>query len=158
MRLKVEVNGQEIFSNYMPGDVELLEDLRDMSREQRVVLLEDPTLITYKIDSYTLPSLFIKVLKSLKKNSVVEATSTNISKLRSNFKSPWFDQYLFKEGDTVKFTITLLDAKHTKYFYRNPAAEKLAVIERIKGIAGEFFKIGNYSKAAKIYQRINGFY
>jgi hypothetical protein len=58
----------------------------------------------------------------------------------------------------VKFTITLLDAKHTKYFYRNPAAEKLAVIERVKGIAGEFFKIGNYIKAAKIYQRINGFY
>jgi hypothetical protein len=90
--MKIEVNGEEIFSNYKPGDVELLEDLRDMSREERVALLENPTLITYKIDSYTLPSLFIKVLKSLKKNSVVEVTSTNIIKLKSNFKSPWFDQ------------------------------------------------------------------
>jgi hypothetical protein len=58
----------------------------------------------------------------------------------------------------VKFTITLLDTKHTKYFYRNPAAEKLTVIERVKSIAAEFFKMGNYAKAGKIYQRIIGFY
>ena len=158
VRMKVNVNGHEIFSNYQPGDVELLDDLRDISKEQRVALLEDPSLITYKINSYTLPSLFNKVIKSLKKNSVVEVTSTNITKLKSNFKSEWFDQYEFKEGDTINFTITLLDAKHTKYFYRNSAAEKLVAIKRLKGIAGEFFKLGNYSKAAKIYQRINGFY
>lgn len=85
--MKVNVNGQEIFSNYQPGDVELLDDLRDISKEQRLALLEDPSLITYKINSYTLPSLFNKVIKSLKKNSVVEVTSTNIAKLKSNFKS-----------------------------------------------------------------------
>lgn len=96
VRMKVNVNGHEIFSNYQPGDVELLDDLRDISKEQRVALLKDPSLITYKINSYTLPSLFNKVIKSLKKNSVVEVTSTNITKLKSNFKSEWFDQYEFK--------------------------------------------------------------
>jgi hypothetical protein len=46
VRLKIEVNGQEIYSNYQPGDVELQEDLRGLSKEQRVQLLEDPSLIT----------------------------------------------------------------------------------------------------------------
>ena len=142
--MKVEVNGVEICSNYQPGDVQLLDDLRDMSKEQRKALLEGSSLFTYKINSYTLPSLFNKVIKSLKKNSVVEVTSTNIAKLRSNLKSEWFDQYSFKDGDTIKFTLTLLDAKHTKYFYRNSAAEKLSAIERLKAIAGEFFKLGGY--------------
>lgn len=120
--------------------------------------MEDPSLVTYKIDSYQFPGLLIKLLKSMKKNSVVQLVSTRMDKLRTNFKSEFFDQHSFKDGDSVKFTVTLLDSKHTKYFYRNPVAEKLRLVERFKEIAGNFFKIGNYSKASKIYQRINGFY
>lgn len=28
----------------------------------------------------------------------------------------------------------------------------------MKGIAGQFFKVGNFKKAAKLYQKINGYY
>jgi len=29
---------------------------------------------------------------------------------------------------------------------------------KLKGIAGEFFKLGNHTKAAKIYQKVNGYF
>jgi hypothetical protein len=37
-------------------------------------------------------------------------------------------------------------------------AEKLEVVEQNKYTAGRFFKANNLRKAAKIYQRINGWY
>lgn len=113
----------------------------------------------YRIDDYTLPSLMIKLLKAMKKNQVCEMTTNRVDKLRTNFKSKLFDQYsVFKEGDTVKITITLLGIDHLSYFYKYKVAEKLAYVQRLKGIAGEFFKAGNFKKAAKVYQKVNGFY
>ena len=89
----------------------------------------------------------------MKKNMVVTMTTTRIrDKLHSNFKSDFLDQYTaFKEGDTVKFTVSLFGIKNTSYFYKFPIAEKLAYVTRLKGTAGEFFKAGNQKKAAKIY-------
>ena len=44
------------------------------------------------------------------------------------------------------------------YFYQLPVAAKLARVNHLKGVAGQFFKVGNFEKAAKLYQRVNGYY
>ena len=87
-------------------------------------------------------------------------TTTRVKdKLHTNFKSEFLDQYTaFKEGDTVTFTISLFGIKNTSYFYKLPIADKLAYVTRLKVTAGEFFKVGNYKKAAKIYQKVNGYF
>jgi len=85
--------------------------------------------------------------------------TTKIEKLHKNFPSSFLDQYkAFKVGDTVKFTVSLYSVKNTSYFYKLNVLEKLAYAERLKGKAGEFFKQGNLPKAAKIYQKVNGYY
>lgn len=96
----------------------------------------------------------------MKKNMVATMTTTRIKdKLHSNFKSHFLDQYTaFKEGDTVTFTLSLYGIKNTAYFYKFPIAEKLVYVTRLKVTAGEFFKAGNMKKAAKIYQKINGYF
>lgn len=113
-----------------------------------------------KLDEYKLPSLLNKVFKSMKKNMVVTLMTTRIKdKLHTNFISDFLNQYeAFKEGDTVKFTISLFGIDNTSYFYKHPIAEKLTMLLKLKGIAGEFFKLGNYTKAAKIYQKVNGYF
>ena len=87
-------------------------------------------------------------------------TTTRVTdKLHTNFPSPFLDQYkAFKDGDTVKFTTTLYGVKNTSYFYKNVIADKYAYCMRLKLRAGDFFKLGNYAKAAKIYQKVNGYY
>lgn len=114
--------------------------------------MEDPSLLTVRIDDYKLPSILIKLVKSLKKNSVVVMETTRIDKLHKNFASEFLDQYkAFKEGDKVTFTVSLYSVKNTSYFYKLKVVEKLAYIEKLKSTAGEFFKQPNVPKAAKIY-------
>ncbi len=107
-----------------------------------------------------MPSILQKLLKSMKKNMVVSMTTTRVKdKLHSNFVSDWLNQYeAFKEGDTVKFTVTLFGIDNTSYFYKNKAAEKLEILLKLKVTAGEFFKLGHYTKAAKVYQKANGYF
>jgi hypothetical protein len=45
-----------------------------------------------------------------------------------------------------------------EYFYQMKVARKLERVQHIKGVAGQFFKVGNFEKAARIYQKINGYY
>jgi hypothetical protein len=98
-------------------------------------------------------------------------TTTRLEKLRTNFKGELFDQYdIFPEpavvteestkstGHVVKITAALFGISNTKYFYKYSVIEKLATVERLKAIAGDFFKVGNLKKAAKVYQRINGWF
>ena len=156
-RCKVEVNGVQTFSNYREDlddvPVEEQEDFKHMTLEQRAELLKDDTLIKLTLDHYILPSLLQKVIKAMKKNTVVTMTTTLVDeKLRTNFVSDWLNQYeAFKTGDTVKFTISLFGIENTSYFYKNVLADKLAILSRLKNTAGEFFKRGNSKKAAKIY-------
>ena len=65
--------------------------MRVMTPEERKQLTEDETLITMRIDDYQMPSLLIKLIKSMKKNSVVEMTTTRIDKLHRNFTSTFLD-------------------------------------------------------------------
>ena len=161
--MKIEVNGEQIYSNY-PQDleqpVEEQEDYKQLTPEQRVEHLKDESLLKLRLDNYQMPSLLQKFIKSLKKNMVATMTTTRIKdKLHTNFKSDFLDQYTaFKEGDTVKFTVSLFGIQNTSYFYKLSIAEKLAYVTRLKATAGEFFKAGNCKKAAKIYQKINGYY
>ena len=77
--------------------------------------------------------MIIKIIKSIKKNGVIECTSTCTEKLLTNFSNDCFDQYKsIKEGDSVKFTITLLDSTHPEYFYKMKVADKLDHIKRLK--------------------------
>lgn len=81
------------------------------------------------------------MLKSLKKNSVAVMETTRIDKLHKNFPSPMFDQYKqFKEGDKVRFTVSMYYIKNTSYFYKLSVVDKIAYVERLKGKAGDFFK------------------
>lgn len=54
--------------------------------------------------------------------------------------------------------MTLLGIENTSYFYKNVLAQKLVLLTTLKATAGKFFKVGNYKKAAKIYQKLNGYF
>mmetsp|Transcript_20906 Transcript_20906/g.25697 ORF Transcript_20906/g.25697 Transcript_20906/m.25697 type:complete len:251 (+) Transcript_20906:1048-1800(+) len=162
-RIKIEVNGESKFSNYNEESgvpIEEQEDFKQMTLEQRAELIKDSSLIKLQLDHYILPSLLQKVIKTMKKNMVVSMTTTLVKeKLQTNFVSDWLNQYeLFKEGDTVKFTISLFGIENTSYFYKNVLADKLSILLRLKATAGEFFKRNNPRKAAKIYQKANGYF
>jgi hypothetical protein len=139
--------------------VEEQEDYKGLTLEQRQAHLKDETLLALRLDNYVLPSILQKMLKSMKKNQVAELTTTRVDKLHTNFPSSFLDQFkAFKSGDTVKFTVSLFGIENTSYFYKLLIADKLAYVRRLKETAGRFFKAGNYKKAAKIYQKVNGYY
>lgn len=60
-----------------------------MSAEDKKAFLAsiDDSLYKVQLDSYTLPSLVIKVIKTMKKNGVTEFTTTRVEKLHSNFEN-----------------------------------------------------------------------
>ena len=101
----------------------------------------------------------IKIIKSMKKNGVVEVRTTRIDKLKTNFANEdiGLDQYaegLLNEGDQVRLRLTLLDSTHPKYFYKLLVKEKLEHIMRLKATATRFFKSNlpnGYKKAADLY-------
>lgn len=97
IRLRIELNDKIMFDNY-PKDVEPMygEDLKPMTPEERVAKLSDETLMSYKLDEYKVPSLLTKLIKSMKKNMVVEMTTTCLERIHTNFKSDFFDQYEVK--------------------------------------------------------------
>jgi len=68
LRLKVEVNGTQIYSNYPDDAPDNFDNLRNLSKEERKEFLNDPQILTTRIDDYQLPSLLNKLLKSMKKN------------------------------------------------------------------------------------------
>jgi len=93
-RIKIEVNGNQIFSNYPESDkaIEEQEDFKEMTLDERVELLKDTSLIKLKMDTYTLPSLLQKLFKSMKKNTVATMTTTKVNeKLRTNFTSDFLN-------------------------------------------------------------------
>lgn len=114
-----------------------------MNSEQREAFLLDPTLLTLRIDEYNLPSVLIKLIKSMKKNQVAVMETTRLDKLHKNFASPMFDQYQIKAGDRVRFTVALYSIKNVQYFYKLTVVDKIAYVERLKSKAGDFFKQGN---------------
>lgn len=65
--------------------------MKTMTPEERKKLTDDENLITARIDDYQMPSLLIKLIKSMKKNSVFEMTTTRIDKLHRNFTSSFLD-------------------------------------------------------------------
>lgn len=66
-----------------------------MNEEEKAQLASDESLYAFQIDKYNLPSLLIKVLKSMRRNEVCEFevrdTVKHIAKLRSNFANDYFD-------------------------------------------------------------------
>jgi hypothetical protein len=139
--------------------IEEQEDYRQLSAEQRKEHLKDESLLAVRLDNYVLPSLLQKMIKSMKKNQVAELTTTRVDKLHTNFVSEFLDQYkAFKAGDLVTIVVSLYGIEHTSYFYKLTIAKKLEYVRRLKDTAGKFFKLQNFRKAAKIYQKINGYY
>ena len=99
----------------------------------------------------------MKIIKSMKKNGVVEVKTTRIDKLKTNFANSaiGLDQHaLFKEGDQVLFRITLLASTHPGYFYKMKVSDKLEHILRLKETATRFFTSdlpNKFKKAADLY-------
>ena len=58
----------------------------------------------------------------------------------------------------MSFTIGLATISKDEYFYQMFVNRKLERINHLKSIAGAFFKIGNFDKAGKMYQKINGYF
>jgi len=188
LRLKVVVNDEVIASNYPEVDPSMVgkeeesknnkpynlydsEDLKPLTVEQRKAYLEsiDDQLFTVKLDKYELPSLFIKVIKAMKKNGVCEVKTTRVDKLLTNFPNTdiGLDQYKHfkKTGDEelkVTILITVMHSTHPIYFYKMQAKDKLDHILALKATATRFFKAtdiaNNNKKAADLYQKINGYY
>jgi len=63
------------------------EDTSLLSPEQKKEYLGkiEGQLFECRLDSYTLPQMVIKVIKSMKKNGVVEVSSSRIDKFLTNF-------------------------------------------------------------------------
>jgi hypothetical protein len=66
-------------------------DFKEMTTDEREESLLDPTLLKQRIDDYEMPSMLIKILKSLQKNQVVQMTTEQVGKLRTNFASDFLD-------------------------------------------------------------------
>lgn len=161
VRMRITVNDQIVLNNYEPANEppETLYNLSRLHREEKKHLQEDPSLFRFRIDEYQLPSLLIKVIKSLRPNEVIELKTSKVEKLMNNFPNHYFDQSkIFKSGDKVSIYITLVHFIDDNYFYKMSIIEKLNRIQHLKNMAGQFFKVGNFKKAAKLYQRINGYY
>jgi hypothetical protein len=82
-RLQVLVNDVEVSSNY-PDSYDFFEDenFNSLSKEEQATYIESlENVYTERLDSYTLPSLIIKIIKSMKKNGVVQVTTSRIDKL-----------------------------------------------------------------------------
>jgi len=135
---------------------------QELSEERKTEYETDPQLFQFQLDTYTLPSLMIKVIKSMKLFEVCEFKVTSAahnSKLQNYFPNQYFDQKaLFKDAEQVSIIIGLCYISKDEYFYQMKVARKLARIQHLKGIAGNFFKAGVFEKAARIYQKINGYY
>lgn len=156
--MKITVN-DEVKVNNFPEGADPLTLLYHLTEEQKKEMQQDDKIFEFELDRYNLPSVLIKVIKSMKKYEICEFTTTKIEKLHTNFANHVFDQYqLFKQGDKVSFFIGLATVSKDEYFYQMFVANKLARITHLKSIAGSFFKLGNYAKAAKLYQKINGYF
>ena len=93
-RIKIDVNGNEIFSNYPESElpIEKQDDFKDKTIEERVDILKDDKMIKCRLNQYILPSILQKLIKSMKKNMVVTMTTNKIKdKLHSNFVSDWLN-------------------------------------------------------------------
>ena len=55
-------------------------------------------------------------------------------------------------------TVHLIDFDRPKALYQLPIAGKLERIEHIKRIGTEFFKMSDFKRACKFYQKVNGYY
>ena len=124
---------------------------------------EDPeyppnSQIKNKLDSYTLPSLLIKAIKSMDTFEVKEIDTTRVEKLTNGLNSDFIKPDSIKLGDKIRIFIHLDETDRPESMHKLLLAEKRQRIEFSKNVANQFFKIGNIKKAAKLYQKINGYY
>jgi len=105
--MQILVNDKEIVSNYPKNDPNNEEKQYDFFESENMKALStaeekedylkkvDEQLYTLKLDLYELPSLVLKVIKSMKKNGVVEVVTTKLEKLKTNFPNEimGFDQH-----------------------------------------------------------------
>jgi hypothetical protein len=102
LRLQIKVNGEVVVNNFPEKALHLTEEnkepaedfdfiysenLKKVSEEERKKYLAkvDSELFTVRIDEYELPSLLIKVIKTMKKNGVTSVSTTRMDKMISNF-------------------------------------------------------------------------
>jgi hypothetical protein len=93
LRLKITVDDQVVLNNWEEGNPKELYDVNSLTtEEEKKELIDNPTLYSFTLDRCELPSLFIKVIKSMRPNEVCEFVATShYDKLRSNFPNELFN-------------------------------------------------------------------
>jgi hypothetical protein len=74
--MRIKVNDIEVLSNYEEGDLLTMYDLKRSTDEEKEAAFNHPAVYKFKLDAYTLPSLLLKVIKSMKKNEVCLFSTT----------------------------------------------------------------------------------
>jgi len=86
VRMRITVNGQVVLNNFEDGNPKDLYNHTTLNEEQLKQLVEDETNYTFTLDKYALPSVLIKVIKSMKRNEVCELVMKGqFDRLTSNF-------------------------------------------------------------------------
>lgn len=88
--MKITVNDQIIVNNFPDGN-DPASVFSDLTEEEKNNLENDQSLFKIALDTYTLPSVILKVLKSMKLHEVVEISTSRIDKLHTNFAGELFD-------------------------------------------------------------------
>jgi len=82
--LRITVNGEVVVNNF-PPETDTIEKLKALD------VVQAQGAYKFNIDIYTLPSVLIKVLKTMQRGSIVEFETTRTDKLRTNFPNHVFD-------------------------------------------------------------------
>jgi len=114
------------------------------------------------LSDYKHPPVVLKVIEGMKVGELCRVTSTRLDrKMRGNFPNEElkFDQTKIPEKDAkVVFWVQLLDKDQPEYFYKLTIQEKVDRILYLKNLAASFFKVQNFKKAGRIYQKANGYF
>lgn len=118
------------------SECELDEDENEWSSEPCISTLDD----------YRIPTIIHKNLREVLKDSTVLINSNKVAKFTNNLegnliKKEWFEG---KEDPKIELTLHLLDFTRPLPLYKLKIAEKLERILKIKAVATEFFKLGNW--------------
>lgn len=112
-----------------------------------------------QLDDYRLPSIIHKNIKEMLLDSIIKINTTRVDKFFTNLESGIIKKEWFNEGDNeIELFIHLVDFDKPESMYKLNAEGKLKRVKHIKEVATEFFKLGEWKRACKFYQKINGYY
>ena len=135
--------------------------------EKEEVLCDTEKPVEYELDGYMLPPLLRNIMKTFKLNEKVEVHTILKDEIipefedeKNNlFKTEWFDKVGEIDEATgnqrwIIFTIELIAFETPEAMHGLFMKDKIPRLMRLKEIGGRFFKMQNWPKALKTYQRL----